>query len=149
MCHKEQFCVVLSQQLHACTQHWWAFPRWLLLIWLLSWVSDAPPVTLLRDLLPLWIHTFQFSHHCGKNRLRVRHVYLVILPLLLPYQLVLSNLSSELSASAFFLVSFYTGRSSIAAVRLRLKKKINQRKQMGFPWMFLWINIIFLVFQWK
>lgn len=53
-------------------------------------------------LLPLGVHTFQFSHRCGKNRLCVRHVCLVTLLLLLPYKLVLSNLSSELSASAFF-----------------------------------------------
>lgn len=57
-------------------------------------------------LLPLRIHTFWFSHHCGKSRLCVRHVYLVILPLLLPYKLVLSNLSSELSASALFWFHF-------------------------------------------
>lgn len=53
-------------------------------------------------LLCLWIHTLRFSHHRGKNRLCVRHVHRVILPLLLPYKLVFSNLSSELSASAFF-----------------------------------------------
>lgn len=85
-------------------------------------------------LLPLGVHTFQFSHRCGKNRLCVRHVCLVTLLLLLPYKLVLSNLSSELSASAFFFffASFYTGRSSIADSRLRFFKK--SKKTNGVQW---------------
>lgn len=82
-------------------------------------------------LLPLWIHIFWFFHHCGKNRLCIKYVCLVILPLLLPYKLVLCNWTS-FECICLFLVSFYTGRPSIAAVRLRLKKKKNQRKQMGF-----------------
>lgn len=63
-----------------------------------SLYSDMP--------LPLWIHTFLFSHPCGKKRLCVRLVYLAILSLLLPYKLVLSKLSSEMSASAFFWFCF-------------------------------------------
>lgn len=57
-------------------------------------------------LLSLWIHTFWFFHHCGKNSFCVKHVYLVILPLLLPYKLVLCNWTSELSASACFWFHF-------------------------------------------
>lgn len=97
MCHKKQFCVVLLQQLYVelfQSGYYWSGCPSGYLIYLQSLHSDS--------LLPLWVHTFWLSHHCGKNRLCVRHVYLVILPLLLPYKLILPNLSSELSASAFF-----------------------------------------------